>query len=140
MSWIDKETGEIKFTLKEKQDYHNAQAKLGATKFDKKTHQIVKVSDFERGAHKAKADMIFEQRKRFAIQKANPKPKQKSYNQKIVKGVPAWYSEYKKQLDELTKNKKQTSKETSTESLEELEELRTFFKNETMMSKNKNNK
>lgn len=130
MSWVDEKIGKKKYTLKEKQDYHNRQAKRGATKFDKKTHQTVKVSDFERGAHKARADMIFKQRKRFAMQKANAKSKQKSYNQKTVKGVPAWYGEYEKQRDELMKSKKHTSTET-------LEDLRTFFKNETMMSQNK---
>lgn len=134
MSWVDEKTGEKKYTLKEKQDYHNRQAKRGATKFDKITKRMVKVSDFERGAHKAMANMIFEKRKHFAMRMAN-QPKQSNYSskKKVVKGVPAWYGEYEKQRDELMKSKKHTSTET-------LEDLRTFFKNETMMSQNKNYK
>lgn len=38
--------GKTRFTLKEKQDYHNRMAKKGATKEDKKTAFIVNVSDF----------------------------------------------------------------------------------------------
>lgn len=106
MSWVDEKTGEKKYTLKEKQDYHNRQAKIGATKFDKITKRMVKVSDFERGAHKAMANMIFEKRKHFAMRMAN-QPKQSNYSskKKVVKGVPAWYNDY---LKDRLSNKKPT--------------------------------
>lgn len=65
MPYQDPETGEIKFTMKDKQDWHNRQAKPGATKKSKKTGKVVKVSNFERGAHKAQADNIARQRYRY---------------------------------------------------------------------------
>ena len=76
MPYEDPKTGEIKYTLKEKQDWHNQQAKKGATKISKKTGQTVKVSNFERGAHKAQADSIFRRRKAYKekMEKANSQP------------------------------------------------------------------
>ena len=53
-----------KFSLKEKQDYHFKMCKVGATKIDKKTGQLVKVSDFERGAHCARANSILDYRRK----------------------------------------------------------------------------
>lgn len=55
-----------KYSPKERQDFHNNMAKPGAKKFDS-SGSIVKVSDFERGVHKAKADQIFKARKKAAI-------------------------------------------------------------------------
>lgn len=66
MPYEDPNTGKIKYTLKEKQNWHNEQAKKGATKISKKTGKEVAVSNFERGAHKAQADSIFRRRKAFA--------------------------------------------------------------------------
>lgn len=65
MPYQDKVTGEIKYTQKERQDFHNRQAKPGSLKTDKKTGQTVFVSDFERGAHKAQADAIARNRYRY---------------------------------------------------------------------------
>lgn len=53
-----------KYSASEKQAYHNALSKKGATKVVniKGIPTRVEVSDFERGAHKAKADMITKRR------------------------------------------------------------------------------
>ncbi len=120
MSWVDKKTGLEKFTLKEKQDHHNRMAKKGATKFDYKSKRQVKVSDFERGAHKAMANMIFQKRKRFAERMAN-QPKQSNYktNKHVVKSVPPWYKDYEKEIFSKTKK---------LETNESLESLKNYFK------------
>ena len=60
-----------KYSAGERQAYHNKLAKVGAVKKDKNTGDSVPVSDFERGAHKAKANMIFKARKKTFIKK-NP--------------------------------------------------------------------
>lgn len=75
MPYEDPKTGEIKYTLKEKQDWHNSKAKKGATKISKKTGKEVTISNFERGAHKAQADSIFRRRKRFAEKMAKEEQK-----------------------------------------------------------------
>lgn len=48
-----------KFTLKERQDYHNAKSKIGATDRNGKF-----ISDFQRGVHHQKAQNIFNIRKK----------------------------------------------------------------------------
>ncbi len=118
MSWVDKKTGLVKFTLKEKQDYHNRMAKKGATKFDYKSKRQVKVSDFERGAHKAMANMIFQKRKRFAQKIANGQSNYKT-NKHVVKSVPTWYKDYEKDMFSNVKH---------VESNESLDSLRDYFK------------
>lgn len=74
MAQKKKNSKNTKFTPKQKQDYHNGLAKQGATKnvFDRSTGVVVvkKVSDFERGVHKAKADNIVKARIR-AFKKHN---------------------------------------------------------------------
>lgn len=55
-----------KYSAKEQQAYHNKMAKPGAFKFNQATGEKVKLSDFERGVHKAKADQIFKARARTA--------------------------------------------------------------------------
>lgn len=55
-----------KYSAKEQQDYHNKMAKPGAVKYDQNTGKAIKLSDFERGLHKAKADSIFKQRAAMA--------------------------------------------------------------------------
>lgn len=61
-------TTKTKYTPAQKQAYHNQQSKPGATKnvYDKTTGVVVvkKLSDFERGRHKEKADTIVKARKR----------------------------------------------------------------------------
>ena len=57
------------YSAKEKQAYHNKMAKKGAKKTVKDPNDPSKkikknVSDFERGVHKAKADMICKARQR----------------------------------------------------------------------------
>lgn len=58
----------VKYTAKQKQDYHNKLAKPGAKKnvYDKSVGMVVtkSVSDFERGVHKAKADNICKARQK----------------------------------------------------------------------------
>ena len=55
-----------KYSAKEQQRYHNQMAKPGAVKYDPVTGAKLKVSDFERGVHKAKADNIAKHRARVA--------------------------------------------------------------------------
>lgn len=55
-----------KYSAKEQQAYHNKMAKPGAVKYDQNTGKAIKLSDFERGVHKAKADQIFKARARTA--------------------------------------------------------------------------
>ncbi len=38
--------------------YHNRQAKKGATRIDRVTGEVVELSDYARGIHRAKADQI----------------------------------------------------------------------------------
>jgi len=56
-----------KYSAREQQDYHNKLAKPGAVKYNRSTGEKLKVSDFERGVHKAKADQIFKARRKAAI-------------------------------------------------------------------------
>ena len=55
-----------KYSAKEQQAYHNKMAKPGAFKFNQATGEKVKLSDFERGVHKAKADQIHKARAKCA--------------------------------------------------------------------------
>lgn len=55
---------EMKFTAKQRQEWHNAMSKKGATKYDSVTGVAKPVSDFERGVHHAKATEILNARKR----------------------------------------------------------------------------
>lgn len=119
MSWIDKKTDQQRYTLKERQDYHNRQAKKGATKFDYKSKRQVKVSDFERGAHKAMANMIFQKRKSFA-EKMKSNPRQSNYkNNQYVKPTPTWYKDYEKEMFSNSKH---------VESNESLDSLKNYFR------------
>lgn len=65
----------VKYSPEQKQKYHNKLAKPGATKKvkNKETGKVEtrKVSDFERGTHKAKADIIAKARMR-TFRKHNP--------------------------------------------------------------------
>lgn len=70
MPYLDPKTGKTKYTLEEKQRWHNDQAKKGAKRISKKTGKEVALSDFERGRHKAQADAIHSKRKNYAIRMA----------------------------------------------------------------------
>lgn len=82
------------FTAKERQDYYNNLSKKGATMFDKKTGEIVKVSDFARGVFRERAQNIFQKRKEAALYYKNKgnnvKNKKCSNNFKTLKSVPSW--------------------------------------------------
>ena len=75
MPYQDPETGETRFTLKDKQKWHNQMAKPGAKKKSKETGRPVKVTDFERGAHKAQADAIARKRYRYKMSKESKEGK-----------------------------------------------------------------
>lgn len=57
-----------RYSAKEQQAFHNKMAKPGAVKYDPNTGKAIKVSDFERGVHKAKADNIAKHRAKVARQ------------------------------------------------------------------------
>lgn len=111
---------EKKFSLKQKQDYHFKMCKRGATKKDKNGN-FVKLSDFERGTHCARANAIFNYRKKCALKKNSLK---KGYSEKKVKGVPKWYDAYMRELEEANK-KKVRVENSSTDA--EMEDLKKYF-------------
>lgn len=108
---------EKKYTLKEKQDYHFKMCKVGATKIDKKTGQLLKVSDFERGAHCARANAILDYRKKCKT--GEIKIKNGFSKQKQIKPVPDWYVDYQKELKNA--RLKETKKSSNDVDLEELD-------------------
>lgn len=107
-----------KFSLKEKQDYHFKMCKVGATKIDKKTGQLVKVSDFERGAHCARANSILDYRRKCKTGEIKLK---KNFKEKPVKPLPSWFNDYESNRRARIKEKNSSSNDIS------LEELDKFF-------------
>lgn len=110
---------EKKYTLKEKQDYHFKMCKVGSTKIDKKTGQLVKVSDFERGAHCARANSILNFRKKCKT--GEIKIKNRYSKEKPVKPLPSWFNDYESNRRARIKEKNSSSNDIS------LEELDKFF-------------
>ena len=89
--------------------------KVGATKIDKKSGQLVKVSDFERGAHCARANSILNYRKKI---KTGEIKLNKNSKEKIVKKVPDWFKAYEINRKFKFKEKNSSSNDISLEDLD----------------------